>query len=406
VQLRRENIFFARKGEKHLTSKACRVSGQLVLAGLLVGFVASGSAFADGTLEMRTVYYKETSTRVVQPMIDGSFEAGPRGMVDAHVLVDAVTSASPGAGGPMAQQFSKERYEAGGGYTHELDGPEGSILDKYRVRGDGRVSHEPDYRSLYAGGRIEADLAQKNALVGLGVGLQRDTRDVTNTQSALGGLKLQCPGDASPESITCHLSTYQVSASASQIVSRDVVVGVTYDLAYLDGYQPNPYRRVVTPGGYVAEKHPFTRLRQAVAVSARYHLPKTDTTLIGAYRFYHDDWQIDAHSPELTIVQQAGIDVDAAFRYRYYTQSQAFFNMKKYPDPTIMTVPYYTDDPKMTAFDSYLLEAKLGIAGRAFGLDGRWARARFEGILEYVVQHNRFGNAGVAHVAVIVPFDY
>jgi hypothetical protein len=60
----------------------------------------------------------------------------------------------------------------------------------------------------------------------------------------------------------------------------------------------------------------------------------------------------------------------------------------------------------MSPFDSHLLEAKLGILGDVFGLDGRWAGARIEGILEYIVQHNRFGNALVAHAALTVPFDY
>jgi hypothetical protein len=366
----------------------------------------STAASADGTVEARTVYYKEKSTRVIQPMLDGMFDAGARGLVDAHLLVDAVTSASPGAGGPTAVAFSKQRYEGGLGYTHELDGPSGSIVDRLRLHGEGRVSREPDYRSYYLGGRVETDLAQKNATVGIGAGVMRDTRDVSDNQSPLGGLRLQCPGDSVASSLTCHLATYQVSAAASQIVSRNAVVSATYDVSYLDGYQPNPYRLVVTPGGYVPEKHPFTRLRQAIALAGRVYLPATGTTLIAAYRFYHDDWKINAHSPEVGIVQQVGRDAEASFRYRYYTQSASFFERTKYPDPTIMKLPYYTDDPKMTAFDSHLMEAKLGVMGRMFGLTGVWSAARFEGILEYVVQNNRFGNAGVAHVAVIVPFDY
>ena len=39
-------------------------------------------------------------------------------------------------------------------------------------------------------------------------------------------------------------------------------------------------------------------------------------------------------------------------------------------------------------------------------LGGRWAAARFEGILQDIVQHHRFGNANIAHVALTVPFDY
>jgi hypothetical protein len=367
---------------------------------------AGGAARADGTLAMRGVYYKEKSTRVIQPMVDGMFEVGTRGLVDAHLLVDAITSASPGSGAVNAVPFTERRYEVGGGYAHELDGPPESLLDKLRLRGDTKFSTESDYRSIYGGARIEADVAQKNATVATGGGVSRDSMDAAGAQGALGGIMLRCPGDTSASSKGCHLTTFSGFASVSQIVSRNAIVSATYDLAYLDGYQSNPYRSVVTPGGFVQEQHPFKRLRQAIAVSARLYLPKTETTLIGAYRFYHDDWKINAHTPELRIVQQVGATADASVRFRYYTQSAAFFWRARYPDPTVMPLPYYTDDPKMSAFDGQLLEAKLGVLGRTFGLGGTWARTRFEGILEYVLQSNRFGNAGVAHVAVTVPFDY
>ncbi len=60
----------------------------------------------------------------------------------------------------------------------------------------------------------------------------------------------------------------------------------------------------------------------------------------------------------------------------------------------------------MSPFDGHTLEAKLGILGQAFALQDNWAKARFEGILEYIVQHNRYGNAIEAHVAFSIPFDY
>jgi hypothetical protein len=153
----------------------------------------------------------------------------------------------------------------------------------------------------------------------------------------------------------------------------------------------------------VPERHPFERTRNALAVSGRYFVPQTNTAFIAAYRYYWDSWKIHAHTPELRIVQQVGLGVDAGVRYRYYTQSAASFWRKMYTDPS---AKYLTDDPKMSPFDGHLMEAKLGMLGEVFGLEGRWAGARFEGILEYVVQHNRFGNAVVAHASLTLPFEY
>lgn len=370
--------------------------------------LATATASADGSLSMRGVYYKERSTRVVQPILDGMFEVGERGLIDAHLLVDAITSASSASGAVNAQPFTKQRYEAGAGYTRELDGPTSiEWIDRFRVGGEGKYSTENDYRSIYAGLRGEADVAQKNAVLGLGGGISGDTVDNSGAQTPLGGPLLQCDTSSMATSKSCPLTTYSMFASASQIVSTNALVAVTYDLSHLDGFQANPYRQVVTSGGFVAEKHPNTRTRQAFAASARLYLPATQTTLIGAYRYYTDDWHIHAHTPEIRIVQQVGIDADASVRYRYYTQTGSFFYAKRYPDPTTSNVPYLTDDPKMSPFDGHILEAKLGVLGDEFELKSKmWAGARFEGILEYIIQHNRFGNAVVAHVAVTVPFDY
>ena len=65
-----------------------------------------------------------------------------------------------------------------------------------------------------------------------------------------------------------------------------------------------------------------------------------------------------------------------------------------------------SDDVKLSAFRTHTVEAKLGIFGETFGLSGRWAAVRFEAILMYIVQDNRFGNAFVTHAAVTLPFEY
>ena len=133
---------------------------------------------------------------------------------------------------------------------------------------------------------------------------------------------------------------------------------------------------------------------------------RSGTTFIAAYRYYRDNWSIRAQTPELRIVQAVGKDADAAIGYRYYTQTESFFYEPRYPAVDPNQITYLTDDPKMSAFTGHVMEAKLGVLGEAFELTGKWAGARFEGILEYIIQNNRFGNAVVAHVALTVPFEY
>ena len=334
-----------------------------VLGGLL-GFVRT--AHADGSLTERDVYYKERSTRVIQPMLDGIFDAGERGLITAHFLVDAITSASAGSGAANGVAFTERRYEAGGGYTHELDGPRGSWVDKIRVGGDAKYSTESDYTSLYGGVRGEADVAQKNATIGLGIGYSDDHADNAGAQGPMGGPPLVC--DSAKPTVTasnCPVDTRVINATASQILSRNAVAALTYDLERVTGFQSNAYRTVVTESGLLPESHPDERLRQAIAASARIFVPASRTTIIPAYR--------------------------------YYRQTASYFYEPRYGVIDTTQVHYITDDPKMSAFDGELMEAKLGIYGSEFDLTGNWAAARFEGILTYIVQNNRF-EIGRAHV--------
>jgi len=215
---------------------------------------------------------------------------------------------------------------------------------------------------------------------------------------------LQCsPTEIATE---CSLDTVAVFASASQILSRNLVAGVTYDISRLDGYQSNPYRTAITGTGEVAERHPTERTRQAVAGSLRLFLPSTQTTLVGAYRYYFDSWKVHAHTPEVRLIQQVGLDADASFRYRFHAQDGAYFYEERYATGDISMQRYVSDDVKLDTFRGHQFEAKLGILGEAFGAGGRWAGARVEGIIEYILQQERFGNAIVAHVSLTVPLSY
>jgi hypothetical protein len=361
-----------------------------------VAIVAPRPVHGDGTLAMRGVYYKERATRVMQPMLDAMFDVGAHGIATGHFLVDAITSASASSGAADDTAFTERRYELGLGYAHELAGLTFAL--------DGKGSVESDYDSLYLGGRAQTELGQKNTVLGLGGGISFDTVKSSAAQGIVMPT-LRCD-DEHPSATECPLRVYAVYASASQLLGPDAVVGVSLDVSTLRGFQANPYRQAIVGEALVAERHPTERTREAVAVSARYYVAPTGTTVIGAYRYYRDSWKVHAHTPELRVVQEVGYDADASVRYRYYTQDGAYFFRIRYPPDDPAMTQYVSDDVKLSTFTGHTLEAKLGVLGSAFELGGRWAGTRFEGILEYAIQHNRFGNAVIAHVALTIPFSY
>jgi hypothetical protein len=352
--------------------------------------MAGRAAWADGVLELRGAYYKERSTRVEQPMIDGAFDAGEHGRIEGHFLVDSITSASS-ATGTQGAQFTERRYEAAFGYTHELP-------QHVRIGGEAKYSTESDYFSRWIAGHAEVALFDQTTTFRLLLGHSFDT--ITN------GIAVEMGGLGTPH-IEHSLNTTLASLSATQVLAPWLVGGLTYDFMYLSGYQANLYRIVRGGVDPVAERVPELRVRNAIAASLRGFLAETRTTLVLAYRLYLDDWGIVAHTPEVRLVQEVMRGLDVRARYRYYTQTRAdlykpVYTQMELSDPTV----YVTSDEKLSAFTTHTLGGQVSLALRALGIGGSLGDTRLDLIVERVWQSTTFGDAWVGQLGLAVPFVY
>jgi hypothetical protein len=314
----------------------------------------------------------------MQPMLDARFDAGEGGVATGHMLVDAITSASVGVGGEF---FEETRVEGGATYTKEIG--------IYKVGGLVRYSTEPDYKSLFGGLRLHAELYDRNLTLTASGTIGHD--DVSNAGAPPMAPRVE--GD---------LDTKLGSIGVAQLLTPNLVASVTYDVSTLEGEQANLYRFVITAGMQVAENHPDQRTRHAVAGTVKWFVPQSDTTVIGTYRRYHDSWDVDAHTPEARVIQDVGDGTLFSLRYRYHKQFQAYFFQDEYAAPQ----PLISDDVKLSAFDSHTLGAQLEMRGDVIGFTGLLGETRGQLVLEYVDQNNRFGNALVAHASLTVPISY
>jgi hypothetical protein len=319
-------------------------------------------------------------------MLDVSLAVTPDLEVEGHMLLDAITSASVSAGTDQ-QAFTEKRFEAGLGADYTL----GDV----RLGGFGRASNEPDYRSFFGGLRAGVQLMQKNTTLGLVVGAGTD--HVTNEGARFGITPVEIEGD---------LTMLLGSLSVTQVLSPQLVGGLTYDAIYVSGFLENPYRPVSGGGDTIGlERLPDERLRHAIAASVRAFLPASRTTFIGSYRLYVDDWDLIAHTPELRVVQELIPEFNLHLRYRYHNQGAASFYQDVYDtlDPAI--APYVTEDAKLSAFDSHILGVKLESALSNLGLTGTLGRWRVDVLCHYVIQNNRYGNALVMQAGLAIPID-
>jgi hypothetical protein len=347
--------------------------------------LAPPAAGADGEVSVRGAYYKERATRVAQPMLDARFEVGEHGELLVHTLVDSITSASVAAGA-AGEPFDESRYELGASYLHRLG--------RFRLGGGVRGSTEPDYQSAFAHLRGEAELADRNTLVAVGLAGGRDAISNAGAQSGL------------TEAIEGTLHTGMVSLSVGQVLSPTLLAQLTYDLIALEGFQENPYRSVAAGGMLEPERVPESRLRHATLALIRAHLPPSRTTLVGAYRFSGDSWGVIGHTPEVRVIQELPTDIHLHLRYRLHLQGAADFYREIYDTADPALEPYLTDDVKLSELTTHTFGIKLELALPRLGLGERLAGARGAALVEYIAQSTYFGNAISAQLAVTVPFAY
>lgn len=349
----------------------------------------------EGTAELRGNYYWEESTRVLAPEVNVTAVSRAGTRVRGHYLVDAITSASVAAGARTDNQFTEFRHDIGVGIGHEFR--VGSV--PVDLSANGRVSWEPDYLSVGGSLRATAALNERATTVSLGVAGTHD-----EVGQVLRGLNRVDPSgrDLSDRGTVGFLDGVVVSGSVHQLLTPNFSLAAGYDLGLLFGYLQNPYRQVQVGGVLTAETHPDFRHRHSFHSEAAWRIEASRTTLRARLRGYLDSWDIAAFEPELRVYQDVGDAVTLRFRYRYYLQSQAFFQADRYS----LEDPYRTADPKMTAFHSHLVGLQFRIpltfldeSAFAFAAGGT---VEFGG--DYLTRTNMFGNGVIAQAALSLPF--
>ena len=120
------------------------------------------------------------------------------------------------------------------------------------------------------------------------------------------------------------------SVGLTQIITRNLIMGLNVETITDEGFLNNPYRTVryldpTNPVGYSYEPelYPNTRTSTAVGIRARYYLPYR-AAIQGEYRFFTDTWGIISHTGAISYTHPWG-PFTFTGKYRFYTQDQADF---------------------------------------------------------------------------------
>ena len=371
-----------------------RSIGRGLGAALAVATVlAAGPLVAEDRIIMRGNYYREDSTRVLAPVVYVEKDVpDERFTVGAEYLLDAVTSASIGAGAAAVTGGDFLFTE----FRHETTVRVASRLRNWSLGGFFRYSTESDWISRSFGASVARDVFGRAGSVSVSY-----AGNIDSVNKIFAGRVL-------PHNSTGDTNLQQVNflgLGYSHALTPRLLGGVLAEGIHATGPQDNPYRQVRDG---LPETHPLLRRRGALSGYLRYAVPKTPLVLEPRYRFYGDDWGIVAHAIDLRAHVRFLKRVILRARYRFYSQSGAYFWAEDgyYPATAI----YRTADPKMTRFHSHTPGAELtieldGLATRIPALHflrGAWIQATYNHVI--VSENYRFGNARLGSVAFSVPF--
>lgn len=265
--------------------------------------------------------------------------------LSANYYVDNVSSASIDVITSGASEYSEQRTEYSAGATY--------LYDKSTVSAGYTNSDESDYTADTYYLNVSQDFFGDMSNISFGYTLGQD--DVFQNGN---------------KDFAEDIDRHNFRVELSQIVTPDMIMGFNYELVTDEGYLNNPYRsyRYLTDpldpaSGYqfAQEVYPDTRTSDAAALRMLYYLPWRGT-VGGNYRYFTDDWGIDAHTVALSYTQVLFDSWTADFKYRYYQQTSADFYSDLFEFPSQDKKDWRARDKELSEFNNHTFSFYLSYA--------------------------------------------
>ncbi len=339
------------------------------------------SSFSEDSFTFKYSYYEDNrSVRVDSPMFILKKDLSLNTNVSLKFNLDAITGATKkeNVDAVTGATVAEHRYEYGAAVSHKLGEANPTNL------GLGYdFSNESDYTSHTLNLNLSQDLFQRNTTIAGGYTRNWD-RVSPNTKDW---------------NKNKYVNTF--SASIAQVITKNTVALIGYDYSQIDGYQANPYKIVVISGARYDEVLPEKRKRHAVIARLNQYLPYQSSIQLD-YRYYHDSWEINAHTVDTKLFHYLTDNLILRLRYRYYNQDSAYFYKEGYAS----LQEYITSDDKLSAFKANLFGLKLdyGLKGISWFKKNKILReARVDINYERYIQTTGL-HANIIQVGYYMPF--
>lgn len=329
-----------------------------IAAALAAGWLWSpapsiAGVLADDRADLMYHYYDGGGVKIDGPSLLVRKKFAEKYAVNASYYVDMVSSASIDVI-TTASPYKEERTQYGLGFEY--------LRGKVTYAASFSNSKENDYDADTASFSISQDMFGDLTTVQLSFSRGKD--DVTRR------------GDPTfAQKVDRHIYGVDVS----QIVSKKLILGGSWETTTEEGFLNNPYRRVrfvdAVPQGYSYEfeRYPRTRTGNALSLRGRYYLHYR-AALQGDYRWYNDTWGITANTFEISYTQPIDDRLMLDVHFRFYMQNSADFYSDLFPRANFQN--FLARDKELAKMDSQTL---------GFGLGYEFTVPRFEFIQKATV---------------------
>lgn len=250
--------------------------------------------------------------------------------ISANYYVDSITSASIDVV-TQASPYEEERTQKSIGVDY--------LYDKSIISYSYSTSSENDFEAETSSFNISQEFFGGLSTVSIGYTLGNNTisRSTDNTFKR-------------------NASTTGYRLSLSQVLTKDLLMGLTYEIITDKGFLNNPYRQVryINPSDptttvFQDERYPETRTSNAAAINLRYYLPYR-AAVYGGYRFFIDTWDIEADTFEIGYVHPYRGKWLFDISLRHYTQNNASFFSNLFP--FVDAQNFLASDKELSTFTS------------------------------------------------------
>lgn len=228
-----------------------------------------------------------------------------------------------------------------------------SITDE-RKAGALRYRHFTDKGviSITPGGSSENDYISRSFTVGY----QWDTNS-KNTTYSIGSGYASDSVSATNQDLDEDKRGISLFAGVTQVLDTQSLMQVNLSLAKETGYLSDPYKLTYVDGSILQDNRPDKRQQIALLTSYIRNFKEYNGSLHLAYRYFHDDWSIDAHTFELSWNHELSWSWLLTPSVRFYNQDGAEFYSPFFS--TTREDGIYSSDYRLASFGSVLTGVKL-----------------------------------------------